>query len=71
MDRFDRKNQKPITPKIKNCTCGASARPIDWDFRDRWRVICDNNHTLTEECGTVHRAICLWNNRIEKSNNNS
>ena len=58
------KAQKLITPPISNCVrCGAPARCIDWDFRDQWRVMCDNNHTDTRECGTWHRAICRWNNR--------
>lgn len=24
--------------------------------------MCDKNHTSTRECGTIHRAICRWNN---------
>lgn len=52
------------TPAILNCTkCGAKAVCIDWDFQDRWRVMCDNNHTETKECGSRHRAICRWNNK--------
>jgi hypothetical protein len=56
--------QKIKTPPITPCArCGAKAKCIeDWDFRDMWKVICDNNHTSTKDCGTKHRAICRWNN---------
>lgn len=56
--------QKVYTPPIYNCWCGAAARLVDWDFRDCWRVMCDNNHTLTKECGTTNRAVWRWNNRM-------
>ena len=63
MKRF---TKQPIkTPEIKQCFCGAHARLVDWDFRDMWRVMCNNNHTLTKECGTKHRAVCRWNARVE------
>lgn len=58
--------QVPITPAIKDCICGAKAVAVDWDFRDRYRVVCDNNHTFMGECNTRHRAICKWNNEILK-----
>lgn len=55
--------QKVHTPAIANCArCNAKGKVLDWDFRDMWRVYCDNGHTSTKECGTVHRAICRWNN---------
>ena len=55
--------QRVITPPIADCAiCGAKAMCIDWDFRFAYKVICDNNHVATRECGTVHRAICRWNN---------
>ena len=55
--------QKVITPEIANCArCGAKAVVLDWDFRNKWRVYCDNTHTSTKQCGTAHRAICRWNN---------
>lgn len=58
--------QKVITPPIEDCFCGAKAKPIeDWDFRNQYRIICDNNHTLTKDCKSIHRAICLWNNRVK------
>jgi hypothetical protein len=60
--------QKITTPEILNCYCGAKAHPIDWEYKDMWKVYCDNNHTLTKECGSIHRAICLWNNRIKERN---
>jgi len=50
----------PIVPCVK---CGAQAKCIDWDYRNSWRVMCDNNHTSTKECATPHRAICRWNNK--------
>ena len=57
-------SQTVKTPAIKACSiCGASAKVVDWDFRMQYRVICDNNHTATKECGTPHRAICRWNNK--------
>lgn len=49
--------QIPITPPTRNCWCGAKAHVIDWDYKMMYRVMCDNNHTLTKECGTKHRAI--------------
>ena len=62
--------QRPITPPIALCAkCGAKAECLDWDFNDRWQVICDNNHTSTKECGSRHRAICRWNNAQAKENN--
>ncbi len=55
--------QRVFTPPIADCAiCGAKAMCIDWHFRGMWRVMCDNNHTATRECGTTHRAICRWNN---------
>ena len=54
-------------PKIKDCAiCGAKALPIDWDYRDRWQVVCDNNHTSTKECNTVNRAVHRWNAAQER-----
>lgn len=54
--------QKVKTPDIATCAiCGAKATALDWDYRDMWRVMCDNNHTATKECGTKHRAVCRWN----------
>ena len=63
--------KQPIkTPPIATCArCGADAKCIDWDFRDRWRVMCNNNHTSTNECATKHRAICVWNNAQTKMRN--
>ena len=59
--------QKVVTPPIKACArCGAQARVIGWNFDFMYRVMCDNNHTSTKECGSAHRAICLWNNRQDK-----
>lgn len=63
--------QELKTPPISDCWCGAKAKLIDWDFRDQWRVMCDKNHTLTKECGTTHRATCLWNNRVIKKLNDN
>ena len=56
--------QKIITPEIAECYCGAKAMAIDWNYNDMWVVMCDNNHTLSKKCGTKHRAICKWNNRV-------
>lgn len=65
--------QKIHTPDIKVCAiCGAKAIIIDWDYDCNYRVYCDNNHTATKNCGSVHRAICKWNNaqaKITSSNN--
>jgi len=56
-----------LTPPISNCArCNAPAQCLDWDFRDQWRVMCNNNHVDTRECGTPHRAICRWNNKQKK-----
>ena len=55
--------QKVNIPAIAPCAqCGALARCIDWNHRDLWRVMCDNNHTSTRECATKNRAIHRWNN---------
>lgn len=51
-------------PIIKDCWCGAKAICLDWDYRMAYKVICDNNHTLTKECGTKNRAIHRWNNKV-------
>jgi hypothetical protein len=56
--------QRIITPAISNCAkCGAEARlEEDWDFRDTWRGVCTNGHSVGRYCGTRHRATCRWNN---------
>lgn len=60
--------QKIITPDIKNCFCGAKAKIQTWDDYDFiYQVICENKHTLSKYCRTRHRAICKWNNRIDKN----
>lgn len=57
-------SQKIITPSISNCAiCGAVAKVLSWDFDFNYKVICDNNHTSPQECGSRHRAICRWNNK--------
>jgi hypothetical protein len=58
--------QKLITPPIMDCICMSKARLIDWEFRDRWRVMCDKNHTFTGEFNTRHRAVCRWNNEVSR-----
>ena len=56
--------QIPKTPEIAKCAkCGADAQVIDWYYDMRYRVICDNNHTATGACNTIHRAIVKWNNK--------
>ena len=57
--------QKPVTPEVVDCYCGAKAKLIDWDFNDMWQVMCDNNHTLSKQCGSKHKATILWNKRVE------
>lgn len=58
--------QKVITPKVKNCQCGSEARAI-WMDHDQWQVHCVyNDHRLTPEMGSKHRAVCRWNNTIDK-----
>lgn len=59
--------QQVKTPPIAPCArCGAEAMCIDWNYRGFYRVICNNNHTSTKECGSFHRAVCLWNNAQTK-----
>jgi hypothetical protein len=59
--------QKVTTPPIKNCVkCGTAAKCIDWNFKMRYRVMCDQNHICTGEFNTRHRAICRWNNAQDK-----
>jgi hypothetical protein len=61
-------NQPVITPEVLACPCGSSARPIDWDFRDSWKVYCEKNCTSPlGECLTRHRAVCRWNNLVRLS----
>lgn len=62
-------SQEVVVPPVSDCWCGAKARVIDWDYRSMYRVWCDNNHTLTAECGTVNRAAHRWNNRVEEKKN--
>lgn len=55
--------QRIITPPVANCeVCGVKAMCLDWNYNFRYRVMCDNNHVATKECGSAHRAICRWNN---------
>jgi len=55
--------QKLITPEILPCAiCGSAAKVIDWNYNMQYRVICNNNHTVTGSFITRHRAICKWNN---------
>ncbi len=59
--------QKVITPDIKPCpVCGSRAVALSWNFNFNYQVMCDKNHTLTKECGSRHRAICKWNNAVDK-----
>ena len=61
--------QTPILPVILKCQCGASARVIDWNFSMKYKVMCDNNHSLFGENITVNRAIHKWNNfQLTKGN---
>jgi len=65
-----RTKQKLITPEIKNCHCGSKAKVIWMDYNN-WQVHClDNDHRVTPEMGSSHRAICKWNNTIDKLSNN-
>ena len=64
--------RQPIfTPPISNCICGRTASVIDWDFNERWRVMCDGTcrwqfHYLGRN-STRHRAICKWNNLMART----
>jgi len=58
------RKQKVVVPEILDCWCGAKARPVDWDFRGMWLVMCDKNHYLTKECSTINRAVHRWNARV-------
>lgn len=58
--------QKIITPEIKKCCCGSKANLVWMDY-DNWQVHCiENDHRITPEMGSGHRAVCRWNNTIEK-----
>lgn len=59
--------QKFTTPNIRKCYCGAEAEVLTWTFSYdyEYQVKCQNGHVLTKYCGTRHRAICRWNNRVE------
>ena len=57
------------TPNVLPCWCGARAEAFQsMEHQFLYQVMCDNNHTLSKECGTVNRAVCLWNNRLPKTN---
>jgi len=58
--------QTPNTPAISKCHCGADADVYGTYSGNHWQVVCVNRaaHTLTRECGSRHRAVCLWNNRL-------
>jgi len=56
-------NQVVKIPRILNCTiCNAPASVIDWNYNMKYKVMCDNNHSLKGECCTINRAIRRWNN---------
>jgi len=59
--------QKITTPEISKCYCGASAKVQTWDIygENIYQVVCENRHTVTKYCGTKHKAICRWNNRVK------
>ena len=60
-------SQPIFTPEISNCSCGAKAHLIDWDFNDVWKVWCDNNHRLRGQGNiTRNRAVHKWNNFLKK-----
>ena len=61
--------QIPKPPSIINCYCGDKAEVFECDdlsigYYNTWQVMCDRNHTMSKYCGSMHRAICLWNNRV-------
>ena len=62
-------SQKLITPEISECPrCGSSnTKCISENFNEQYHVECYScNQTLTRECGSRHRAICKWNNRVNQ-----
>ena len=60
--------QKVITPQIKKCFCGSETKFETDEYGQELvlRVCCiENNHHFTKYCGTRHKAVCKWNNRVE------
>ncbi len=58
--------QKVITPKLKDCYCGSKAKVV-WMNYDNFQVHCiENDHRITPEMGSRHRAIFRWNNTLDK-----
>ncbi len=57
--------QKPKTPELSRCWCGADVMTLEGEQMSYY-VICDNNHTMTGQFNSFHRAACVWNNRIKK-----
>ena len=61
--------KQPIfTPDITPCFCGGKLKilvemNVDMDL---YFVYCENGHS-SPRCGTKHRAICKWNNRMRNS----
>ena len=63
--------QKVKTPELVKCLCGHTPqvrRSYDQRSYDRsYEVHCkDCGKTGPQYCKNKHRAICKWNNRIEK-----
>lgn len=63
--------QQIKTPEIIDCYCGSKAKIQTWDIYGEYtfQVVCENKHTLTKYCGSRHRAICRWNNRVTNNLN--
>lgn len=68
MSGYYEMRQPIFTPEIKDCWCGEKARVIDWNFDGQYQVMCDKNHILTGKYIYVNRAVCKWNNALEKNN---
>lgn len=61
--------QEVKTPNILRCWCGAESEAFQsMENQFMYQVMCKQNHTLSKECGSVHRAVCLWNNRVVQHN---
>ena len=62
--------KQPIfTPELKKCSCGEIPKIMTWSYRSCsssiiYIVQCPNGHFYSKYCETQHRAICLWNNRV-------
>ena len=58
--------QKVITPELKKCKCGETPELMNIIYYRSMRFECSCGNFTQKKAGNRHRAICRWNNQIEK-----